>query len=214
MVRMIPAYPREGANTSERKVFNALESIQGHDDWVAIHSLGIGRHASAFQGEADFIVLAPDRGILVIEVKSPAYVEYKGGDWYLDRVPSPHKDPLKQLDGARRSIRHHLRERDLLTGSEPIARLVWFTSIGRHQFENKTPGDLQFFEWELGWSDDLAKPAWIVEKTLAEYNRWYSSVDEVASTTSNPRRASPTCRSRQTLGSSSTTRTLAATAGI
>ncbi|MFF2488048.1 NERD domain-containing protein [Microbacterium sp. NPDC058062] len=180
MVRMIPAYPREGANASERKVFSALEGIQGHDDWVAIHSLGIGRHASAFQGEADFIVLAPGRGILVIEVKSPAYVEYKGGDWYLDRVPSPHKDPLKQLDGARRSIRHHLREHDLLTGSEPIARLVWFTSIGRHQFENKTPGDLQFFEWELGWGDDLSRAAWLIEKTLDEYNRWYSSVDEVA----------------------------------
>lgn len=180
MVRMIPAYPREGANASERKVFSALEGIQGHDDWVAIHSLGIGRHASAFQGEADFIILAPGQGILIIEVKSPAYVQYKGGDWYLDRVPSPHKDPLKQLDGARGSIRRHLRERDLLTGSEPIARLIWFTSIGRHQFENKTPGDLQFFEWELGWSDDLSRPAWLIEKTLAEYNRWYSSVDEVA----------------------------------
>ena len=179
MVRMIPPYPREGANGSEGKVFSALEGIQGHDDWVVIHSLGIGRHASAFQGEADFIVIAPGHGILVIEVKSPAFVEYKGGDWYLDRLPQPHKDPLKQLDGARRSIRRHLREHDLLTGDEPIARLLWFTSIGRHQFENKTPGDLQFFEWELGWSDDLSKPARLIEKTLAEYNRWYSAVDEV-----------------------------------
>lgn len=179
MVRMIPAYAREGANSSERKVFDALESIQGHDDWIAIHSLGIGRHASALQGEADFIVIAPGQGILVIEVKSPAYVEYTGGDWYLDRVPQPHKDPLKQLDGARRSIRRHLNNRDLLDGTEPIARLVWFTSIGRHQFENKTPGDLQFFEWELGWSDDLSRAAWLVEKTLAEYNAWYSTVDEV-----------------------------------
>ncbi len=180
MVRMIPAYPRDGANTSERRVFDALEGIQGHDDWVAIHSLGIGRHAAAFQGEADFIVLAPGQGIVVIEVKSPAFVEYKGGDWYLDRVPQPHKDPLKQLDGARRSIRRYLNNRDLLVGTEPIARLVWFTSIGRHQFENKTPGDLQFFEWELGWSDDLSRPARLVEKTLMEYNRWYSTVDEVA----------------------------------
>lgn len=179
MVRMIPPYPREGANASERRVFDAIESIQGHDDWIAIHSLGIGRHTSALHGEADFVVLAPGRGILVIEVKSPAYVEYKSGDWYLDRVPQPHKDPLKQLDGARRSIRHHLREHDLLSGTEPIARLVWFTSIGRHQFENKTPGDLQFFEWELGWSDDLSRPAWLIEKTLSEYDRWYSSVDAV-----------------------------------
>lgn len=179
MVRMIPAYPREGANVSERKVFTALEGIQGHDDWIVIHSLGIGRHRSALHGEADFIVIAPERGILVIEVKAPAYVEYRGGDWYLDRLPQPEKDPLKQLDGVRRSIRYHLRNRDLLIGTEPIARLLWFTSIGRHQFENKTPGDLQFFEWELGWSDDLSKPAWLVEKTFTEYDTWYSAVDSV-----------------------------------
>lgn len=181
MVRMIPPYPREGANSSERRIFDALEGIQERDDWIAIHSLGIGRHASAFQGEADFIVLVPGRGILVIEAKSPAFVEYKAGDWYLDRVPQPQKDPLKQLDGVRRSIRRHLRDRDLLAGDEPIARLVWFTSISRHQFENKTPGDLQFFEWELGWRDDLSKPAWLVEKTLDEYHQWYATVDEVAS---------------------------------
>lgn len=80
----------------------------------------------------------------------------------------------------RRSIRRHLNNLDLLRGDEPMARLVWFTSIGRYQFENKTPGDLQFFEWELGWSEDLAKPAWLIEKTLDEHNAWYSSVDDVA----------------------------------
>lgn len=179
MVRMIPSYPREGANVSERRIFDALDGIQGHDDWIAIHSLNVGRHASAFQGEADFVVLVPGKGILVIEAKAPGYVEYKAGDWYLDRVPQPHKDPLKQLDGVRRSIRRHLNNLDLLSGDEPLARLVWFTSLGRYQFENKTPGDLQFFEWELGWSEDLGKPAWLIEKTLDEYNAWYSSVDGV-----------------------------------
>lgn len=29
MVRMIPPYPRDGANVSEKKVFTALEGIQG-----------------------------------------------------------------------------------------------------------------------------------------------------------------------------------------
>ena len=179
MVRMIPPYAREGANVSELRIFDALDGIQGHDDWIAIHSLSVGRHASAFQGEADFVVLVPGKGILVIEAKAPGYVEYKAGDWYLDRVPQPHKDPLKQLDGVRRSIRRHLNNLDLLNGDEPLARLVWFTSLGRYQFENKTPGDLQFFEWELGWSEDLGKPAWLIEKTLDEYNAWYSSVDGV-----------------------------------
>lgn len=180
MVRMIPPYARDGANVSERKIFDALDGLQGRDDWIAIHSLSVARHATAFAGEADFIVLVPGRGIVVIEAKSPRFVEYTSGDWYLDRVPSPHKDPLKQLDGVRRSIRGYLKNADLLHGDEPIARLVWFTTLGRYQFENKTPGDLQFFEWELGWKEDLAKPGWLIEKTLDEYSAWYATVDEVS----------------------------------
>jgi len=180
MPRMIPPYARDGANASERRIFDAFDGIRGHDDWIVIHGLGVGRHRTAYQGEADFVVLVPGRGILVIEAKAPNYVEYTAGDWYLDRVPSAHKDPLKQLDGVRRSIRGHLKNLDLLRGDEPIARLVWFTSLGRYQFENKTPGDLQFFEWELGWREDLAEPVQLVEKVLDEYNAWYATVDEVS----------------------------------
>lgn len=39
MVRMIPPVPREGANSSEKKIFTALEGIPDRDDWVVIHSL-------------------------------------------------------------------------------------------------------------------------------------------------------------------------------
>lgn len=179
MVRMIPPYPRSGANHSEKAIFTALEGIVDRPDWVVIHSLTIAQNVGGLIGETDFIVIAPGKGILLIEAKSPKYVEYKAGDWYLDRTPKPHKDPLKQLEGARRSIRGFLRERELLRGDEPIARLLWFTSLGRHQFENKTPGDLQFFEWELGWHDDLQKPTWLVEKVLDEHNAWFLEVDAI-----------------------------------
>ncbi|WP_232819202.1 nuclease-related domain-containing DEAD/DEAH box helicase [Homoserinimonas sp. OAct 916] len=176
---MIPPYPRAGANRSEKQIFSALEGILDRPEWVVIHSLTVAQNLGALMGETDFVVIAPGKGILLIEAKSPKYVEYKAGDWYLDRTPQPHKDPLRQLDSARRSIRGFLRERDLLRGDEPIARLLWFTSLGRHQFENKSPGDLQFFEWELGWHDDLQKPTWLVEKVLDEHNNWFREVDEV-----------------------------------
>ena len=179
MVRMIPSSPRSGANVSERKIFTALEGIVGHDDWIVIHSLGVTRHRTAFVGEADFIVLAPGRGIAVIEAKSPKSVKYERGDWYLEGTPSPSKDPLKQLDGVRRSVRGYLRELGLLNQADPLTRLVWFTSLGRHQFENGSAGDLQLFEWELGWKDDLSKPAWLLEHLFTEFDNWYSQVDAV-----------------------------------
>jgi hypothetical protein len=177
MPTMIPPYPRANANRSEKAIFTALEGIMDRPDWIVIHSLELAQNYGALMGEADFVVLAPGKGILVIEAKSPNFVEYKAGDWYLDKTPSPTKSPLKQLDGARRSIRGFLGKRDLLS-EEPIARLLWFTSISRHQFENKTPGDMQFFEWELGWHDDTSKPTWLIEKALDEHFAHFSgSID-------------------------------------
>nr|WP_279588078.1 NERD domain-containing protein [Salinibacterium sp. ZJ454] len=175
---MIPPYARADANKSERAIFMALEGIVDRPDWIVIHSLDLAQNLGGLMGETDFVVFAPGKGILLIEAKAPNYVEYKAGDWYLDKVPSPNKNPFKQLDGARRSIRGFLNRHDAL-GDEPIARMLWLTSLGRHQFDNRTPGDMQFFEWELGWHDDLRDPTRLVEKALDEHAAWFSEVSEV-----------------------------------
>lgn len=179
MVRMIPPTPREGANGSEKRLFTALEGMVDHDDWIVIHSMRVARHATAFAGEADFVVIAPGRGIAIIEAKAQRSVRYENGDWFLESTPQPSNDPLLQLDGVRRGLRGYLKELGILQNTEPIVRLVWFTSIGRHQFENATPGDLQFFEWELAWRDDLAKPARMLEHVFTEHDKWYRTVEGV-----------------------------------
>lgn len=179
MIRMIPPRPRTGANVSEKRIFDAFAGAHDADSWVVLHSLEIRRHTTHFEGEADFIVLIPGHGVVVIEAKSPEYVEYKDGDWRLDRVPNPGKSPFAQLDGSIRSLRGYLKRRGILTGSEPIARLVWFTSLDRHQFTNATPGDMQFFEWELAWRSDLQRPAKTITHLLDEHDAWYSQNDGV-----------------------------------
>ncbi|MGO2747007.1 NERD domain-containing protein [Microbacterium sp.] len=179
MTRMIPERPRNGANVSEKRIFDAFAGAHNADDWIVLHSLEVRRHAAQFQGEADFIVLIPGRGIVVIEAKSPEYVEYKDGDWRLDRVPNPGKSPLAQLDGSIRSLRGYLKQREILNGAEPIARLVWFTSLDRHLFKNGSPGDMQFFEWELAWRSDLQHPISAIEHLLDEHDSWYSGIDDV-----------------------------------
>lgn len=180
MPRMIPPDPGSKANRSENELFRAFEAIMDRPDWVVIHSLTIGRHRAGLSGEIDFLVLVPGRGIVIVEAKSAAHVEYKDGRWFFDRNPSPRKDPLRQLDGARRSLRGHLKDAGVLRGDEPIARLLWLTNLGRHQFTNRTPGDLQFFEWELGLRDDLSRPVELIEKVLDAHIAWYADVDEVA----------------------------------
>lgn len=175
---MIPAQPRAGANKSEQAVFTSFEGISNRPDWTVIHSLQLTDNLFSLHGEADFVVLVPGRGILVIETKSPNYAVYDGGDWYLDKTPKPDKSPLSQLDKATASIQRFLENRDLYK-DVPIARLVWLTTLSRFQFENKTPGDMQFYEWELALSEDITNPASIVEKVLDEYIKHHKNRSEL-----------------------------------
>jgi len=179
MPRMHPTRPHADANRSEKQIFTAFESIQNRDDWVVLTGLTVGQHVAGLSGEVDVIVIAPGKGILLIEVKTAGHVDYRDGQWYLAKNPSPAKSPLVQLDGARRSIRRFLKNRELLNGDEPIARLVWFANLGRWQFDNGSPNDLTFFEWELAWGDDLTKPVETVERVLAEHAAWYGAAEGV-----------------------------------
>lgn len=169
---IVPGTVRTGASVSERQVFNALEGMQGTEDWVVFHSLSVAQNLEQMEGEADFVVLAPGKGILIIEVKDAQSVTYKDGEWFLEKNPSPNKDPLKQLNSARRSLRGFLKARGQL-GTEPIATLLWFPRLGRHDLDNQSPGDLQLFEWQIGWASDVAKPKKLIESVLERFVDFY-----------------------------------------
>lgn len=179
MAKMIPVEPRQGSNSSEQAVFSALEGIPDRPDWVVIHSLQLTDNLVTIAGECDFVVLVPHKGILVIETKSPKYAVYKNGDWYLDKTPKPDKSPLDQLNKASASIHRFLDNRDLFQDI-PIARLVWFTSLSRFQFDNQSPGDMQLYEWELALREDINKPASVIEKVLDEYIATHKSRSQLS----------------------------------
>jgi hypothetical protein len=81
--------PRPTRSHAERRVYEAL--ARGlPDGWRAWHSLKL-RIAGAWEGEGDFVIAAPDRGLVVLEVKG-GRITLSGGHWLqngqrLDRSP-------------------------------------------------------------------------------------------------------------------------------
>ncbi len=85
MSQMLPPDIDDDAPPGERDVFAALREAPGAKGWIVFHSLGIGRHATQMEGEVDFVVLAPELGMLVIEVKSHLRVQAdNAGRWTLE----------------------------------------------------------------------------------------------------------------------------------
>jgi hypothetical protein len=177
-MKFLPETPRHGSNVSEVKLFEALKMHGSQKDWTVIHSVLIGRDPDVIVGEADFFIMIPGKGIVSIEAKSPSQVTYKSGNWFLEGTPKPNKNPLEQANRARGALRKFIGELGI-EEEVPLARMVWFTSLGRHQFDPQSGGDFQFHEWELCWKQDLQNPIRAVEHVMDSFLRHYEKSETI-----------------------------------
>lgn len=164
MSQMVPADIDGDAPPGERDVFVALRDARGTDDWVVFHSLGIGRHTSQFEGEADFVVLAPTLGILVIEVKSHLRVQAdKAGRWKLGNDEWTTRSPFTQASGEYHSIIDFLRRRNLEPVAFPAGYAVWFTSVAKQNI----PAAIGWHDWAVLDAGDVGNAPTAVRRVLA-----------------------------------------------
>ena len=129
MAHMLPDIdPSELQHTSEEPVYVALREQLG-DDFVVLHSypwLRPWRGEALVEGEADFVVLHPSRGLLVLEVKGGDRIRHDGYRWFRDTKEGAREfqDPFKQaqrnmhalLEIARERSGERVRNRDFVHG--------------------------------------------------------------------------------------------------
>lgn len=144
MARIIPDYgPRiaqEIKSAAERRVYEALNAGLS-DDYTVLHSVSwVARHPNDYaqDGEADFMLIHPRDGILVIEVKGGGIIldgytgEWESVDGRGQRHPI--KNPFGQAKNAKHQILSILRQdREwirLVSGHVCIGHAVWFPDVG------------------------------------------------------------------------------------
>jgi hypothetical protein len=143
MAKMIPDYgsriAQEIKSGAERRVYEALKDGLP-DDYTALHSVAWvarqpGEHAQ--DGEADFMLVHPKDGILVLEVKGGGVsLDGYSGQWESRDAKGHHhaiKNPFGQAKNAKYQILSFLRQhRDwdrLVSGRICIGHAVWFPDI-------------------------------------------------------------------------------------
>ena len=129
MARMLPdVKPSEIEHASEEPVYRALrDELDNH--YVVLHSypwLRPWRGEALAEGEADFVVLHPSRGLLVLEVKGGDSIRHDGNRWFRDTENGPREfqDPFNQarhnmhalLDIVKERSRRRIRRQDFVHG--------------------------------------------------------------------------------------------------
>lgn len=165
MARLIPPFFPEDSAPGEQMVYRALASGDATDDWIVLHSLNIAEHVRNPQGEADFVVIAPGLGLLVVEVKSHTQIDFRDGAWYLGRHGPDTRGPFNQANEAMHSIRRELLRKKIDLRSLPTLSAVWFTAVRARTMLKPTS---EWSNWQILDSEDLKQdPTGAIRRTFA-----------------------------------------------
>lgn len=120
-----------GAPSSERKVWQAFGSLDS--EWHVFHSVAwqAPRAGRQGDGEADFVLLHPQHGLVVVEVKG-GRVEVEDGRWStIDRMGIKHsiKDPFRQATDSKHALVRYLRDVRDLGDVPPVTHAVAFPDV-------------------------------------------------------------------------------------
>ena len=132
MAVFIPSIKPEDFNNSygEMKVYEALRSL--NDKYAVFYSFSwVGVNEQRTIGEADFVILHPEKGLLVIEVKS-GEIEYKNREWIQTNTrtrASKKIDPLGQARKSQFELMDRLYKAELGFPIPMMCYCAWFPSV-------------------------------------------------------------------------------------
>jgi hypothetical protein len=139
---MIPDYCKS-ESPGEETLFNLLKADPLTNDWVIFHSLHIARHVTKPKGEADFLILIPEVGFIVLEVKSHSHIDRVDGTWYFGKAKKIKESPFVQAETAMFSLRDQLNSAFPWTKYRVFLEICWFTDLN---FEIEGP--VEWGEWQ------------------------------------------------------------------
>lgn len=140
---MIPAYPDEKTPPGEVEVFRRLKKDPETCDWIVLHSLDIADHVKRVSGEADFLIIIPNHGVLCLEIKSHDRIRRtKQGWFYGNKTEADVRGPFKQASEAMHSLRAYLTHR-----SSNYKNLV-FWSAACFPYASFNPITCEWDEWQ------------------------------------------------------------------
>ena len=109
-------------------IFDMLKKDSFTEDWIVLHSLNLSQHTKRLYGEIDFLLLIPNAGVFVMEVKG-GDVRCKNGEWeFIDRHGNVNrnKSPFNQARDAMFSLQTEIKK-EL---GDVLLHLVFYAKIG------------------------------------------------------------------------------------
>lgn len=157
MAKLLPPYiDKSCKSTGEKLIFDIFKNNPFTNDWIILHSLNLSQHTVRLYGEIDFLIMIPQGGIFVMEVKGGA-VKCIDGVWhFIDRHGNinKNKSPFNQARDAMFSLRSAI-EREFGKGHKLTRVLLGFFCAFPHISFNKH--SVEYEPWQILDKDSIQK---------------------------------------------------------
>lgn len=176
MARMIPSnvtHEEFHGSIGEERIYNALSTLP--DEYVVFHSVHWNKarpSGNIVWGESDFAVFHPDRGLLVIEVKSGG-ISCKDGRWYQTNTLTGEckqmkRPPMVQAERSKFTFADLLAYSKLDTVKDYwVECAVWFPSVNERSKIGSMP--CEYAVGNVLIQQDLDNPAAAITRVFDFY---------------------------------------------
>ena len=154
MAHFLPALNLDTEVPGEIEFFLRLKNDPTTKNWWVLHSYFLSQHINQSQGEIDFVVFIPNRGVIVVEVKSHKKIQVRNGDFYYGFQNKLGKNPFKQSYDNMWSLieivkNHKDKPRD-------FSKMIWTHAVvtPSAKFSYQSP---EYQGWKLCDSNELNK---------------------------------------------------------
>lgn len=159
----------------EEQIFKSLKTL--NDSWTIFHSINWQKrniNGKISWGEADFVIMNKNYGILVVEVKSGG-ITFKDGEWYQTRLDNNEinkmKNPFSQANRSKYKFRELFENRFGFSEKIFVEKIVWFPSITDEELNNiQLPQE--YDKRLILTSNSLSNP----EKSIIGAYNYYNSI--------------------------------------
>lgn len=149
MARLSPPYiDKDHKSTGEKMIFDMLKHDPYTKDWIVLHSLNLSQHVKRLYGEIDFLLMIPNAGIFVMEVKG-GDVRCTNGIWeFIDRHKNVHrnKSPFAQAREAMFSLQKEIKNEYGAYHKFTRIQFGFFVAFPQVQFDKHS---VEYEQWQI-----------------------------------------------------------------
>lgn len=187
MAKLLPPYiDKNCKSTGEKMLFEFFKNSHFTKDWIVLHSLNLSQHTVRLYGEIDFLILIPNGGIFVMEVKG-GDVKCIDGVWHYTNkfnvTNTSNVGPFNQARDAMFSLRSAI-EKEFGKGHKFTKVLSGFLCAFPHISFDKH--SVEYEPWQILDKDFIKDGTEIFFQNLIKQfinkhknQRWFSEKDSL-----------------------------------